>query len=181
MDDSPSSSMTKAKPSSDGEESHRSKRVKTGDPKATLLLKPAHNDRVTPPARGNEKILLELVAGKEQYQSPYQMAASSQPKLPSQAIDAAVQANDKVTDIEVDFSAAPSDPVELAIWVAQQISRYDVNGPESDGNQDEENGSISSSRPDQSVQSENANTPDGNRIILRKPKRGKSHKISILA
>ena len=179
MGDSPSSSMTKAKPSSDGEESHRSKRVKTEDPKATLLLKPAHNDRVTPPARGNQKNFLELVAGKEQYQSPYQMAASSQSKLPSQAIDAAVQANGKVT--EIDFSAAPSDPVELAIWVAQQITRYDVNGPESDGNQDEENGSKSSPRPDHSVQSENANTPDGNRIILRKPKRGKSHKIIILA
>lgn len=166
MDDSPQSSMTRARPANNGDEGHRSKRMKTGDEKATLLLKPDHNNRVTPPARDNGKGPLELVVEKEldqAYHSPYTAKTASQPmtslsqssgkrsvsekkststlasKSPSQGVDAAVQVTKRATNIEIDFSTAPSDPLELALWVARRISQFGVDHPEPEDNADEEN------------------------------------------
>ena len=165
MDDSPQSSMTRARPSNHGDEGHRSKRMKTGDQKATLLLNPDHNNRVTPPARDNEKSLLELVGGKDldqSYISTYTAKVASHPttlfsqspeehtgsakkstptpltKPSSQRVDAAVQASDSPTSIVIDFSTAPQDPVQLAFWVARRISQFDVEDPNHDDNVDEE-------------------------------------------
>lgn len=172
LDDSPQSSMTRARPSNNGDEGHRSKRMKTGDQKATLLLKSDHNNRVTPPARDNEKSLLELVGGKDldqSYLSPYTPKVGSHPtalssqspdehtgsakkssptpltKPSSQRVDAAVQASDRSTSIEIDFSTAPQDPVELAFWVARRISQFNVEDLNPDDNGDEEDVSERSS------------------------------------
>lgn len=46
---------------------------------------------------------------------------------------------------DVDFSSAPSDPVELALWVARQISNFQQNG--SDSTEDTERSRISTHPP----------------------------------
>lgn len=194
--------MTRARAADNGEDGHRSKRMRTGEQKTMLLLKSEHNNRVTPPPRDNGKSLLDLVVEKDldqAYHSPYKATTLSQsvasgskstktnsvsrdrsyPQLMStsslQKADAAVQADGKGLITKINFSAAPSDPVKLAIWVARKISLFGNSNPHHDETVVEENESkcgLSSPSPDPSMQSRNGQEFT---VIQRNSRRGENH------
>lgn len=147
---------------------HRVKRMKTEKSKPAALLTREDKITGTKDVQESPNRRVDLVVNQDSatYRSPYSatsnlssepysiqndathLRSNAEPQTPeivSQGNDVAVQANAKMINVRVDFSNAPSNPFDMAIWVAQKIQQFQDGKVKDHEMNDERNGSRCSS------------------------------------